>query len=59
MESMFKFFDTVDEFIIAMMIRLQRSLSRTPHERRKICRPSVITPVPISAHPAKQEAMPG
>ena len=48
MEFLFQFFDEVDDLIIAMAIRLQRSLSRTPQERRRLSRTPDITPKPTT-----------
>lgn len=39
MESVVRFLDVLDDFIISIWIRLRRSLSRKPRERRRIPRP--------------------
>jgi len=54
MEFLFQFFDEVDDLIIAMAIRLQRSLSRTPQERRRLCRTPDITPKPTTTPGGKR-----
>jgi len=48
MEFLFQFFDEVDDLIIATAIRLQRSLSRTPQERRRFSRTPDTTPKPTA-----------
>lgn len=38
MESVVRFFDEVDDFIISTLIRLRRALSWKPRERRRVPR---------------------
>jgi len=40
MESLFQFFDDVEDFIIATTLRLRRFLARKPRERRRTPRTS-------------------
>jgi hypothetical protein len=54
METLFQFFDEVDDFIIATALRLQRLLSPRPQERRQVPRTPDITPKPTSALGQKQ-----
>jgi len=50
MESLFQFFDDVDDWFVATGARLRRSLSRRPPERRQAPRIAEITPEPASQH---------
>jgi len=43
MESLFQLFDEVEDYIVATAIRLRRSLTRRPRERRRVCRTSPAT----------------
>ena len=43
MEFLLQFFDEVEDFVIATSLRLLRSLSRKPRERRQIPRTSDMT----------------
>jgi len=54
MEFVFQLIDDVEDFIIATTLRLQRSLSPRPQERRKVYRTPAITPKPTSAPGRKQ-----
>ena len=49
METLFQFFDEVDDFIIAMVVRMQRFLSPRPQERRQI--PRTHLTLPPNQHP--------
>ena len=50
MERLFQFFDDLDDFIIATALRLQRTLSRKPRERRKVPRTIEIALNPTSTY---------
>ena len=53
METLFQFFDEVDDFIIATAFRLQRLLSPRPQERRQV--PRTHLTLPSSQHPRLTE----
>ena len=50
MERLFQFFDELDDFIIATVLRLQRLLSWKPRERRKVPRTIEIGTNPTFTH---------
>jgi len=54
METLFQFFDEVDDFIIATVFRLQRLLSPSPQERRQV--PKTHLTLPSSQHPLLAES---
>ena len=42
MESLFQFFDNVEDAIVAMALRLRRLLTRRPKERRRVARTPMV-----------------
>ncbi|MGB5333859.1 MAG: hypothetical protein WBM80_11345 [Woeseiaceae bacterium] len=44
METLFQFFDNVEDAIIAMALRLRRFLTRRPKERRRVARTPMVKP---------------
>jgi len=57
MECLFKFFDELDDFIIATALCLQRLLSWKPRERRKVPRMNEIATNPTSIHGLSEQAL--
>ena len=54
METLFQFFDEVDDFIIATAFRLQRLLSPSPQERQQV--PRTRPTLPPSQQPLLAES---
>ena len=44
METLFQFFDNVEDAIVAMALRLRRFLTRRPQERRRVARTPMVKP---------------
>ena len=44
METLFQFFDNVEDAIVAMALRLRRFLARRPQERRRVARTPMVKP---------------
>ena len=42
METLFQFFDNVEDAIVAMALRLRRVLTRRPKERRRVARTPMV-----------------
>ncbi|MDH3417339.1 MAG: hypothetical protein OEM64_13600 [Gammaproteobacteria bacterium] len=42
METLFQFFDNVEDAIVAMALRLRRFLTRRPQERRRVARTPMV-----------------
>jgi len=42
METLFQFFDNVEDAIIAMALRFRRLLTRRPKERRRVARTPMV-----------------
>ena len=42
METLFQFFDNVEDAIVAMALRLRRFLTRRPQERRQVARTPMV-----------------
>jgi hypothetical protein len=42
METLFQFFDNLEDAIVAMALRLRRFLTRRPQERRRVARTPMV-----------------
>ena len=45
METLFQFFDNIEDAIVAMALRLRRFLTRRPKERRQVARTPMVKPL--------------
>jgi len=53
METLFQFFDNVEDAIVAMALRLRRVLTRRPKERRRVARTPMVKSQDEEPQPAE------